>query len=135
MRNLFLLIIVLAVIGCHNNKLNENCKKELQSQQKRLNDIKQNNYAKFYNEQQNENTLLNKDLQLITVNRDTVFAKDLFKTNKLILSYRESNCRTCIDAELAILTKNAQKINNTVCIIASYENFRGVIVEYEIIIL
>lgn len=132
MRYLFyviLLTFVSSFIGCNDNRLQNDYNEELKILQKKISELNQNNISIFYNVQQNENLQLDSNLKLLAINRDTVLVKDVFNKDKLILSYRESNCRMCVDAELKILIKNAQKINNEICIIASYKNFRGVIVD------
>jgi len=128
---LFIIGFILYEIKKNQDHFKQNylvIKKERNDLEKKLNDLEQNYHNKFFNEKQNENLQFNKNLKLITINRDTVLAKNVLK-NKLVLRYNESNCRLCVDSEIDILIKNASLISDEVCIVATYSKFRGIVVD------
>ncbi len=116
------------MIGCQPRLKKDSNTNELSKKEERLHEIEKIFQNKFFNEKQNENLRLSKSLKLITINRDTVLAKDELK-NKLVLRYNESNCRLCVDSEIDILIKNVSLITNEICIVATYNKFRGIVVD------
>ena len=80
---------------------------------------------------ENENLKLNKELKLITIEGDTIFAKDAFKNNNLILRYSVLNCGDCVDAEFKNLERFARKFTNRITIITYHERIRGLIMDYK----
>ncbi|MDY7396731.1 hypothetical protein UMM65_15895 [Aureibaculum sp. 2210JD6-5] len=100
-----------------NSKYKE-LQKELEQNEKRY----RNN---FHFETQNEQLYLDKNLKLIGIDGDTVFAKNVFNNAKLVLRYTESNCRMCIDAEHDILIQNANNIKENVAVLSTYDRLRG----------
>ena len=128
---LFMIGFILYEFKKNQNHFKQNylvIKKERNDLEKKLNDLEQNYNNKFFNEKQNENFPFNKNLKLITINRDTVLANNVLK-NKLVLRYNESNCRLCVDSEIDILIKNASLFTDEVCVVATYNKFRGIIVD------
>jgi len=129
---LFLIISLFIINGIQYYKYHQYSRdyiiERLENKEK-LNLYLKKNHDKFYNEKQNENLKLNGNTKLITIDRDTILLKNIFKKNKLVIRYKQSNCRVCINAELDVLSKNASLISDEICIIASYDKFRGVFTE------
>lgn len=82
------------------------------------------NQNRFALEKSFDNTYVSDSLFLLTIDEDTLYACDVFKENTLILRYSYLNCNSCIDFEQEMLKKYATKINS-VCILATYNNFRN----------
>lgn len=85
----------------------------------------------FIREEENKNLQLDGNLELLDIAGKTVLAKDVFKTNSLVLRFSELNCGECIDAEIKALLDNKDKIKTDVILIAYYQNPRDLFVFYK----
>ena len=76
---------------------------------------------------------MSKSLKLLDMKGDTILAKDIFNKKKLVFRYSILNCSDCVNAEFEVLIKeflsNKSNIEN-VCLLAYYENTRGLVVDY-----
>ncbi|WP_281299296.1 hypothetical protein [Flavobacterium limnophilum] len=106
-------------------KKESSLQKELQKDNERM---YQNNLIAS---KKNENLKLEPNLKLISIEGDSVFAKDIFKTNSLVLRYSVLNCGDCIDAEIENLEKYAKPFSEKIIIITHYENLRRLIIDYK----
>lgn len=86
---------------------------------------------KFIIEKENENLKLNSSTKLVNINRDTLFAKDVFKKRSIVLRYSVLNCGDCVDAETAILSAMKSDFSDKICIITYYDKIRGLIFDYK----
>jgi hypothetical protein len=116
------------MIGCKYDFKEKTNTNEFSKKEERLQEVERIFQNKFFDEKRNENLQLDESLKLLSINKDTVLAKDVLK-NKLVFRYSQSNCRLCIDSEIDLLIKNSTLITNEICVVASYDRFRGVIVD------
>ncbi len=90
-------------------------------------------YNKFKVEKENEYLNFPKNFKLIDIKGDTVFAKDVFKQHKVVFRYSLTHCDACVHAEHENIIKELQAKPNyskNICLLAYYENIRGLIVDY-----
>lgn len=85
----------------------------------------------FTHEKENDNLKLESDLQLIDIVGNPVLAKDIIKTNSLVLRFSELNCGSCIDAEINALVNHKDKIKKNIILIAYYQDKRDLFVFYK----
>lgn len=85
----------------------------------------------FIVENENENLNLRDDLKLITIEGDTIFAKNAFKSSSIVLRYSVLNCGDCVNAEFKNLEMYAKKFSKQITIITYYKRIRGLIMDYK----
>lgn len=85
----------------------------------------------FIKENENEYLELDGNLPLVDIAGKTVMAKEIIKANSLVFRFSETNCESCIDAEINALVKNKDKIKKDVILIAYYQDKRDLFVFYK----
>ncbi|TGV03451.1 hypothetical protein [Flavivirga rizhaonensis] len=85
----------------------------------------------FVKESENENLILDQNTKFLDIEGNLIKAKDLFKSNSVVLRYSETNCEACINAEINTLLKNNSDLKNSIVLIASYRNSRDLYVYYK----
>ena len=137
MRKLTLLIpiIVVSIILCisYSNKkltLQEvSYQKELKVKEEQIESIKKLYQNNIIITKENENLKLDDSIKLVTLDNDTILAKDVFIKNSLVLSYSMFNCGDCVNTEFDNLKKYAHSFSEKIIIVAYFDRLRDAIFE------
>ena len=130
MKNNIIYFVIILGLFALNTRLLFKEKKETIYQDKELS-LKSFYENKFFVEKEHENLKLDENLKLVTIEGDTVLAKDVFNKHKIVFRYSMLNCGSCINAEYNILETNNSLIDNQICIIAYYDRVSDLIIDYK----
>lgn len=75
----------------------------------------------------NENLKLPSLLKLLTIDGDTILAKDAFDKNNVVFRYSFLNCETCYEFEIDFLEKQKDLLNDKFCIITYQKTVKDLI--------
>lgn len=117
-KNISQLIVVLLIlvngymIYIYKNKIQDNLLLEVKAKsfEKQLVEFKDESQNHFIIEKESENLKLDPLLKLVDLEGDTIYAKDVFTNNNIVLRYSILNCGECVDAEFEILKKKCKTI-------------------------